>query len=100
MNKLLAFLLFAFSVNLYAGSVLDSEQTDFELESEACNSTSTILCSNQSTYGSNSEFYPVTAFGFYSTGPSWYVGNTGLKFNPVPVSNGNVSSSYAPAPVK
>lgn len=97
MNKLLAVLLLALSMNLYAGEVLDSEQTDYEFESEVCADMDTNACSRNSVYSSQSDLYPVQSIGFYTTGPSWYFGPRGLGFFPVPAINwGTVSGSYAP----
>jgi len=97
MNKLLTILLLSVSMNLYAYTVLDSEQTDFEFEFESCDAMGTDMCQNKSVFNATSEFYPVTAFGFYTTGPSWYWGPHGLRFNPTPIYG---SRSYVPALVK
>lgn len=97
MNKLLTILLLAVSMNLYAGEVLDSEQTDYEFEFESCDAMGTTMCKNQGVFNAKSEFYPVSVFGFYTTGPSWYWGPRGLRFNPTPIHG--VGSS-APALVR
>ncbi len=98
MNKLLTIFLLSVSINLYAGTVLDSEQTDYEFEFESCDAMGTTMCQNKRAFGANSEFYPVSALGFYTAGPSWYWGARGLQFNPTPTASR--AGSYAPALVR